>query len=357
MAALVISISLDVSVKSVGSSFSRVILIGFNSVEVPVAPEVGTAAVASPAGVLELDTYSSIEADPSKSSPPPMFVAPMVSPFCVQTIQKNPTAPILPAPSTIVAPSSEFSLASVVSPPEIRQRQAILIRPGKDIPISRLYHTYLGGLCRALTVRKSVRPLHSHHLVLRSALLSTMYPPTTSESSARDSSSKLSVGPSRKRCRSHAATMTSSIYATRALVPFRVDLLPPRKRFGDSISPEDSIEEDIDTDVLKDIETDATAIEIAVDRDVVTGVDAGIDMEVDVGVDVEDEVESSDRGIMKVEEGLQDIYKHVIELPLQRIKEIEMGNRELEARSLIAGRERASLLDQVVSLERSNARL
>nr|GFC44517.1 hypothetical protein [Tanacetum cinerariifolium] len=199
MAAPVISISLDVSVKSVGSFFSRVILIGFNSVKVPVAPEVGTAAVASPAGVLELDTYSSIEADPSKSSPPPMFVAPM-----------------------------------------IRQRQAILIRPGKDIPISRLYHTYPGGLCRALTVRKSVRPLHSHRLVLRSAPLSTMYPPTTSESSARDSSSKLSVGPSRKRCRSDAATMTSSIYATRALVPFLVDLLPPRKRFGDSISPEDS---------------------------------------------------------------------------------------------------------------------
>ncbi|GJZ30486.1 hypothetical protein Tco_0575533 [Tanacetum coccineum] len=59
MAASVISISLDVSVKSVGSSFSRVILIGTISVEVPVAPEVGAAAVASPAGVLELDTHSS----------------------------------------------------------------------------------------------------------------------------------------------------------------------------------------------------------------------------------------------------------------------------------------------------------
>ncbi|GKF61767.1 hypothetical protein Tco_0181821 [Tanacetum coccineum] len=33
-------------------------------------------------------------------------------------------------------------------------------------------------------------------------------------------------------------------------VPSRADLLPPRKRFRDSISPEDSVEEDIDTDVL-----------------------------------------------------------------------------------------------------------
>ncbi|GKB26403.1 hypothetical protein Tco_0865804, partial [Tanacetum coccineum] len=81
MAAPVISISSDVSVESVGSSFSRVILIGSISVEVPVAPEVGAAAVASPAGVLELDTHSSSEADPSESSPPPVSVAPMVSPF------------------------------------------------------------------------------------------------------------------------------------------------------------------------------------------------------------------------------------------------------------------------------------
>nr|GEX10076.1 reverse transcriptase domain-containing protein [Tanacetum cinerariifolium] len=53
----------------------------FYFVEVPVAPEVGAAAVVSPAGVLELDTHSSSEADPSESSPPPVSVAPMVSPF------------------------------------------------------------------------------------------------------------------------------------------------------------------------------------------------------------------------------------------------------------------------------------
>ncbi|GKA57193.1 ribonuclease H-like domain-containing protein [Tanacetum coccineum] len=77
----VISISSNVSVKSVGSSFPRVILIGSISVEVPIAPEVGAAAVASLTGVLELDTHSSLEADPSESSPPPISVAPMVSPF------------------------------------------------------------------------------------------------------------------------------------------------------------------------------------------------------------------------------------------------------------------------------------
>ncbi|GKF58076.1 hypothetical protein Tco_0171613, partial [Tanacetum coccineum] len=182
-------------------------------------------------------------------------------------------------------------------------------------------------------------------------------------------------------------TMTSPIHAIRALVPSRTDLLPPPKRFRDSISPEDSVEEDIDTDVLEDIEADATAIEVAVDRDVEVGIDACIGMEVDVGVDVEDkvedEVESNDRGTMEVgvdvvvgidipdgmlipdaiehleqiEEGLQDIYEHVMKIPLQRIEDIETGQRGLEARSLIADGERASLLDQVASLERCNTRL
>ncbi|GKG26761.1 hypothetical protein Tco_0402464 [Tanacetum coccineum] len=89
-----------------------------------------------------------------------------------------------------------------------------------------------------------------------------MYPPTTSESSAMDSSSKSSARPSRKKCRPPAAIVTSSIHTTRALVPSRADLLPPRKRFRDSISPEDSIEEDINTDVLKDIEAGAFIYDI-----------------------------------------------------------------------------------------------
>nr|GFC58088.1 hypothetical protein [Tanacetum cinerariifolium] len=67
---IIIYVNIDVSVESVGSFFPRVILIGSISVEVPVAPEVGAAAVASPTGVLELDTHSSLKADPSKISPP-----------------------------------------------------------------------------------------------------------------------------------------------------------------------------------------------------------------------------------------------------------------------------------------------
>ncbi|GJY78641.1 hypothetical protein Tco_0484442 [Tanacetum coccineum] len=374
---------------------------------VPVAPEVGAAAVASPAGVLELDNHSLSEVDPSESSPPPVSIAPMVSPFLcsddsesdtkiperhvspITSTPEIPTAPILPASSAIVTPSSK-----------------------EDIPIGRLYCTHPGGPCRALTDHFTSESSSSHlssdhsssghsisghslsghtppdttdtdsstplrfvhpslarsprcskaYLRWRSAPLSTMYPPTTSESSAGDSSSESSAGPSRKRCRSPAATVTLPIHATRALVPSRDDFLPPHKRFRDFISPKDSVEEDIDTDVLEDIEADATAVEVAVDRDVEAGVDAGIDMEVDVRVDVEDkvedEVESSDKGTMEVRvDVVAEINIPDAMLMLDRIEDIETGQRELESRSLIVGGERASLLDQVASLKRSNARL
>ncbi|GJT45299.1 hypothetical protein Tco_0954014 [Tanacetum coccineum] len=317
---------------------------------------VGAAAVASPVGMLELDTHSSSEADPSESSPPPVSVAPMVSPFlCSDDSESDTEIPerhVSPTPheAMITRWRSRFSLAPVFAPPRIHRRALTArksVRPLSSHRLALRYtshhldrftfgsssshsssdhsssghsissHSLSGHASPGITVSDSSTPPRFVHPPLartpqcseaylhwRSTQLSTMYPPTTSESSAGDSSFESSTGPSRKRCRSPAATVTSSIHATRALVPSRADLLPSRNRFRDSISPKDSVEEDIDTDVLEDIEADATAVEGAVNRDVVAGVDASIDMEVDVGVDVEDEVEdeveSSDIGTMKV---------------------------------------------------------
>ncbi|GJR51585.1 hypothetical protein Tco_1402106 [Tanacetum coccineum] len=190
--------------------------------------------------------------------------------------------------------------------------------------------THPGGPRRAFTVRKSVRPLPSHRLALRCTLhhLDRFTSGSLSSHSSLDHSSSghsilghsLSrhaspdttvtysstplrfVHPSLTRTlrcseaylhwRSPATTVTLSIHAMRALVPSRVDLLPPHKRFRDSISQEDGVEKDIDTDVLEDIKVDVMAVKVAVDRDVVTGIDVGIDMEVNVRVNVEDDVES-----------------------------------------------------------------
>nr|GEX85458.1 hypothetical protein [Tanacetum cinerariifolium] len=320
---------------SIPSSTINLLKVGSSRGLAPVAPEVRAVAVASPVGSLMLDTHSSSEADPLESSPPPVSVEPMVSPFSVLLLLHHHLSFHLP----------------VVSPPRIHQRRAILIRPEEDIPIGRLYRTHPGGPCKALTMRKSVRPLPSHRLELRYTShhldhftsgsssshsssdhssyrhpssghsLSRHRPPNTTNADSStpqrfvhlplariprsvDSSFESSTGPSRKRCRSPAATVTSSIHSTRALVPSCADLLLPRKRFRDFISPEDSVEEDIDTDVLEDIEVDATTVKVAADRDVKAGSNGCISMEVDVGINVEDEVEeeveSSDRGTKKV---------------------------------------------------------
>ncbi|GJV18982.1 hypothetical protein Tco_1368002, partial [Tanacetum coccineum] len=89
------------------------------------------------------------------------------------------------------------------------------------------------------------------------APLSTLYPPTTSESSSGDSSerplhsSSHSAGPSRKRCRSPVDSVPSSTPVMRSLAPTRADLLPPRKRFRDSYLFEASIKEDTEIDPIE----------------------------------------------------------------------------------------------------------
>ncbi|GJU65183.1 putative reverse transcriptase domain-containing protein [Tanacetum coccineum] len=71
----------------------------------------------------------------------------------------------------------------------------------------------------------------------------------TSESSSYSSSersldsSSLFAGPSRKRCRSPTTLIPLSTPVSRSIAPTYADLLPPRKRFKDSYSPEDSREE------------------------------------------------------------------------------------------------------------------
>nr|GEX85822.1 hypothetical protein [Tanacetum cinerariifolium] len=272
----------------------------------------------------------------------------------------------LPAPSAIVTPSFEFPLALVVAPLEIRRRSSSS-HSSSDHSLSG--HSRLGhSLSRhtppdtidadSSTPSRFVNPLLARtlwcsksYLHWRSVPLSTMYPPMISELLAKDSSFESFAGISCKRCRPPAATVTSSIHATRALVPSRADLLPPHKRFRDSISPEDSVEEDIDTDVLEDIKADATTIEVVVDKNVKVGIDVGIGMEINVRIDVEDEVESNDRGTMDV--GLDVVTRINIPDGMLMPNAVE----RLEGKEYIAGGERASLLEHVASLERSNARI
>ncbi|GJR70753.1 putative reverse transcriptase domain-containing protein [Tanacetum coccineum] len=75
----------------------------------------------------------------------------------------------------------------------------------------------------------------------------TRITPCSSSKRSLDSSSH-SSRPSHKRCRFPTASVPSPTLVSRSIAPTLADLLPPRRRFRDSYSPEDSGEEHIEVD-------------------------------------------------------------------------------------------------------------
>ncbi|GKD65839.1 hypothetical protein Tco_1307947, partial [Tanacetum coccineum] len=234
----------------VGSHAPRVILFGAIPAIIPVipevpivptdpivTPEVGAISVASPTRVL--DNYSSsFDSDPSEDSLPLTPNLPLVSPFLCSDDSKadgeSEPAEQRPVSSShdTLAPLSEFPLAPIIAPPGIRRHTT-------DADSSTPQRFVQRSLART--------PRHSEaYRRWKSAPLSTPYPPTTSESSLGSSSersldSSLPFSrPCRKRCRFPTASIPSPTYVLRSIAPTPVDLLPPRKRFRDSYSPEDS---------------------------------------------------------------------------------------------------------------------
>ncbi|GKG10777.1 hypothetical protein Tco_0342177, partial [Tanacetum coccineum] len=110
----------------------------------------------------------------------------------------------------------------------------------------------------------------------RSAPLSTPYPPTTSESSLGSSSER--SFDSSSLYRSPNASVPSPTHDSRSIAPTPADLLPPRKRFKDSYSSEDSGEEHMEVDTA-DAEADA---DVGISDGVVARTEDGVGMKVKV---------------------------------------------------------------------------
>ncbi|GJT94888.1 hypothetical protein Tco_1090406 [Tanacetum coccineum] len=273
--------------------------------KVPIVPadpivtlKVGVVPVVSPTGVLDLVDYSpSFDSDPSEDSLPPALDLPLVSPFlCSDDSEEDGESE--PAKQRLVSsshdtfvPLSEFPLAPVVAPTGDSSTTNNSC-PTRPIPTRRLAwrrvshhsldrhsspdsssssspsdHSLSKHTPPDTTNADSSTPKRFVHRLLartpqrseafrrwRFTLLSTPYPPTTSESSLGLSSerslysSSLSSGPSRKRCRSPTASVPSPTHVSRSIAPTPADLLPPRKRFRDSYLLEDSREEHIEVD-------------------------------------------------------------------------------------------------------------
>ncbi|GJX53793.1 hypothetical protein Tco_0282162 [Tanacetum coccineum] len=223
-----------------------------------------------------------------------------------------------------LAPLSEFTLAPIVSPPEIRQLRPIPARrlawrsvshhssdryssPNSSSSSSPSYHS-VSGHTPPMLIHLHYRDLFIDHLL-------GLYDVRSLDSSTPSS------GSSRKRCRSPATSVPSPTHDSRSIAPTPADLLPPRKRFRYPYSPEDSGEFEIAaSDVMEDdeeFEVEASATdtrEIAVDLSAIG-----------------DSSESSTRGIPDLEDTIFDIVHYMLEVRIDMITEIETTQRQLEA--------------------------
>ncbi|GJZ47063.1 hypothetical protein Tco_0600895 [Tanacetum coccineum] len=263
---------------------------------------------------------------------------------------------------------------------------------------------------RSAALRTQISPEdHSHHS--SEAVRSPSGPLTRRRqqcSNYTTPTSSSSAGPSRMRSRSLATSIPSTVRTAGALSPTQADLLLPRKRYkgtpamhSDVSSYESSIEthtkSDMDTDIRANIEAETVTATATIDglgiEPVMLGVktgfepelvvfeseseseEAGADEEADaevqpegtieIGVDVATGIDIPDDLLMpdamerlrQLEEGMQGMYDHMQEIPLQRIDDIESRQIEKESRNLIADGERTGLLERVVALEGSNTSL
>ncbi|GJU47714.1 hypothetical protein Tco_1217269 [Tanacetum coccineum] len=369
--------------------------------EVPTAPanlivalEVGAVSVISPTEVLDLVDYSSSsDSDPSEDSLPIAPELPLVSPFLCTDDSKadseSEPAEQRPERHESLTPSFEFPLAPVVAPPGIRRRphftsdsssSSLSSNSSSDISSGSSSNSYSDSS----SVHSSGCDA-SGFMRWRSVPLSTLYPPTTSESSPDSSSersldsSSPSAGPSRKRCRFPTTLVPSSTPISRPISPALADL-SPRKRFRDSYSSEVSREEHTEIGTA-DAETVAyLGISKGVGARTKDGIDLGVEVDISdiredeeefeaeasAGVTMEVTINPLDTGSISEPTGgdtpdlegtLYDISHYMSKVPLDRITEFETTQRRLEASQLVASGERAGLDNRVRSLGRENLRV
>ncbi|GJU71716.1 hypothetical protein Tco_1263121 [Tanacetum coccineum] len=388
------------------------------------APMVETTLVASPTGLCGLVPYTGSDSDSPDEMTLPEHISPLpaISPFiCTDSSEAPDSSDGPPSQDPYVAtvarwrsrvttrPSSshEFPIAPIYSRrPGIVDGQRLLSDPRRlfllvDLTAPILTGRFIFGILAIHSFGFGWRQIRLHgsstidvpprlcypprRAPRRSeafrhwcaAPLSTLYPPTTSESSSGDSSERpmhylhIPTGPSGKRLIPGLDLAPLSMPDTRSITPTRTYLSPPRKGGGwRSVGKEtigggvggggvgcqddteeyaaarhagDTAEVGIDpmTAPLVKEEIVEPAREVSPDS---SGTRDGIvrsveDMPVDLGDDV------------------HDFYHHMSEVRVNRIVGIETAQRRLEADQLIASGDRARMAEMIYSLRLENLKV
>ncbi|GJT88195.1 hypothetical protein Tco_1069912 [Tanacetum coccineum] len=315
MAAPAITISSDSSDESVGSPPSRVILFG----DIPTV----------------IPSNSVVALETSIIAPVISSAAPMVE----TTLVASPTGLCGLVPYTGSDSDSPDEMDLMLLPWSLEEQQV------HSLGLDALDQAHSGSSTRDVSPRLCYPPTRAPRRseAFRrwcAAPLSTLYPPTTSESSSGDSSERP------MHLSSHSAG-------------------PSHKRY--SYSSEASIEEDVEVGPT----------ETGVDMEL--GIGDGDDVGDHVGIDpmtapiVEEEIvepageDSSDSsgtrdGIVRsvedmpvdLDDAVRDFYHHMFEVRVDRIVEIETAQRRLEADQLIASGDRARMAEIIYSLRLEN---
>ncbi|GJR38218.1 hypothetical protein Tco_1213902 [Tanacetum coccineum] len=183
------------------------------------------------------------------------------------------------------------------------------------------------------------------------ALLSTLYPPTTSESSSGDSlerplhSSSHYVGPSRKRCRSPVDSVPSSTPEDTEIDPIKTEV-DMELGIGDGDDVRDHVEIDLRDvrDDTEEYEADTSAgdtVEVGiylmsapiVEEEIV---EPGGEDSFDSSGTRDGIVRSFEDMLIDLNDAVRDFYHHMSEVRIDRIVRIETVQRRLEANQLIA---------------------
>ncbi|GJT59632.1 putative reverse transcriptase domain-containing protein [Tanacetum coccineum] len=407
MTAPIISILSNSSEESVGSHATRVIIFGTIPTSIPiipvvpaevpiapvdplVAPKVGAVYVISPTGELDLVDYSSsFDFYPSEDSLPVAPELPLAIPFGrpyrthpngsrkLLTARKK----VRPFPARRLAwrrvshlssdhhsspdftsdsSSSSLSLDSSLDISSGSSSESLL--DSSSVHSSGQSHSRPSTrVASPRLVDPSIKTQRCSEAFMRwrSKPLSTLYPPTTSESSLDScserplDSSSHSAGPSHKRCISPTTLVPSSTPVSRSIAP-ALSYLPPHKRFRDSYSSEVSGEEHIEMGTV-DAETIADlGINEGVRAHTKDGIDLGVEVATsDIREDEEEfEAKANAGGTMEItvdplatgdiseptrgdapdlEGTLFDMSHYMSEVSLDRITEFETAQRQLEA--------------------------
>ncbi|GJU71350.1 reverse transcriptase domain-containing protein [Tanacetum coccineum] len=388
MAAPIISISSDTSEESVGSHTLRVILFGAIPAIIPaipkvpivpadliVTPEVGAVSIVSPSGVDD-------ESEPTEERPVssshytlvPLSEFPLTPVVAPPGIRRH--SAILVRPSEAIpfgrpyrihpnGPRKLLTARKRVRPLPARRlawrrvsnhssdRHSLLDSSSNSAPSD---HSLSGHTPPNTTDANSSTPQRFVYRSLartprhseafrrwRSAPLSTPYPPTTSESSLGSSSERSfdSSSPSsrlsRKRCRSHTASVPSPTYVSSGKEHIEVDTADPEALADVGISegvvahPEDGVGMGFEIAASDVKENDE---EFKAEASVVDTRKIAVDPLV-----INDSSESSRGGIPDLEDTIYDIVYYMSKVRIDRITKIETTQRQLETKALAAHEE------------------